>query len=143
MSRSCPATLAIAIVVTGMAGGAPAADAIPMVARFAFESADEFKADGRKIDGNVVFGQAGPRRPRAGSCSPPTTARCGASAALTKIRGLWGICLGPTPPASSVWPAISIEKVGNSGGRTKSGRAAYYWLRPFKEQQPWHEKTHC
>lgn len=64
MSRSCPATLAILIVVTGMAGGAPAADAIPMVARFAFESADEFKTDGRKIDGTVVFGQAGPRPPR-------------------------------------------------------------------------------
>lgn len=41
----------------------PAAGLVP-VARYAFESADEFKADGRKIDGRVVFGQAGPRPPR-------------------------------------------------------------------------------
>ena len=43
---------------------APVADGIVPVARFAFESADEFAADGRKIDGKVLFGQAGPRPPR-------------------------------------------------------------------------------
>ena len=60
----------MAVLVAGIvwpaskAEPAPAADAIPPVARFAFESADEFTADGRKIDGTVVFGQAGPRPPR-------------------------------------------------------------------------------
>jgi hypothetical protein len=60
----------VAVLVAGIvwpaskAEPAPAADAIPPVARFAFESADEFTADGRKIDGTVVFGQAGPRPPR-------------------------------------------------------------------------------
>ena len=41
------------------------ADGLVPVTRFAFESADEFSGEGRKIDGKgVVFGQAGPRPPR-------------------------------------------------------------------------------
>ena len=47
------------------AGPAPVADGIVPVARFVFDSADEFSGEGRKIDGKgVVFGQAGPRPPR-------------------------------------------------------------------------------
>jgi len=47
------------------AEAATTADKSLPVARSAFESADEFKADGRKVDGaGVLFGQAGPRPPR-------------------------------------------------------------------------------
>ncbi len=49
---------------TATAEPAAASPAVPVV-RFGFESADEFKADGRKIDGKgVVFGLTGPRPPR-------------------------------------------------------------------------------
>lgn len=61
----------VALLVAGCLSPASAAepaitaDGLVPVTRFAFESADEFTADGRKIDGKgVVFGQAGPRPPR-------------------------------------------------------------------------------
>ena len=71
MRVSYPSRWLVALLVACVGGAvsaaeppSPAAGLVP-VARFAFESADEFKADGRKIDGNgVVFGQAGPRPPR-------------------------------------------------------------------------------
>ena len=71
MRVSYPSRWLVALLVACVGGAvsaaeppSPAAGLVP-VARFAFESADEFKADGRKIDGTgVVFGQAGPRPPR-------------------------------------------------------------------------------
>jgi hypothetical protein len=58
------AGLLLAAVVSPAAAEA-GAPTITTVARFAFESAAEFTADGRKIDGtHVVFGEAGPRPPR-------------------------------------------------------------------------------
>jgi hypothetical protein len=71
MFHSSPWTATVALLVAGAACAATAEPAAPVtpttttVARFAFESADEFTADGRKIVGKgVVFGQAGPRPPR-------------------------------------------------------------------------------
>jgi hypothetical protein len=68
MSRSYPAILAVALVVAALAGGVaavePTANRAPAVVRFRFENAVEFSGEGRKIDGKVAFGQAGPRPPR-------------------------------------------------------------------------------
>lgn len=70
MKRLVRALSAILLAIAGVSRtGTTAEQAIPVdraepLARFTFESADEFTADGRKIDGTgVLFGQAGPRPP--------------------------------------------------------------------------------
>ncbi|NDC64615.1 MAG: LamG domain-containing protein, partial [Planctomycetia bacterium] len=67
--RFLPFALALALALANAASASPADPASPIasvtpVARFAFESAAEFEVDGRKIDGKVAFGTAGPRPPR-------------------------------------------------------------------------------